>query len=139
VSAAIRSGVPDGTIDPPFEDWQMSKKTSGKSSPTKKRATTKPAARRVKWLDAKSNVPQIEGYARQMKSYLAAMTDGVIDKDELKKQEKKLVSLMKKIEPQLDDELHRQVTDLLCEITVYDIMRMLAELHDSRPESTFRG
>jgi hypothetical protein len=67
------------------------------------------------------------------------MADGVIDEDELQGQEKKLVSLMKKIEPQLDDPLHEQVTELLCEITVYDMMQMLVHLQDSRPECQFRG
>jgi hypothetical protein len=74
-----------------------------------------------------------------MQSFLKAMADGIIERKELQKQEKKLVSLMKKIEPQLDDELHQQVTQLLCEITVYDSMQLLVELQDSRPESRFRG
>jgi hypothetical protein len=115
----------------------MAKATSDKKSPPAKGAKT--AARRTSWLDPKSNTPLIDDYAREMQSFLGAMADGVIEKAELEKQEKKLVSLMKKIEPQLDDELHEQVTQLLCEISVYDAMQMLVELQESRPQSRFRG
>jgi hypothetical protein len=115
----------------------MAKKTASKASSIKKPKPKKKSARRASWLDPKSNTPLIEDYARAMKSFLKAMADGVIDRDELQKQEKKLVRLMKKIEPQLDDELHEQITQLLCEITVYDIMQMLIELQDTRPETRF--
>lgn len=129
----------------------MAKKNASKSSAAKKPKTVKkPKAakkpkkatksiHRVSWLDPQLKTPIIDGYAREMQSFLEAMADGVIEKDELQKQEKRLVSLMKKIEPQLDDKLHEQVTQLLCEITVYDIMQMLTELQGSRPESRFHG
>jgi hypothetical protein len=117
----------------------MAKKATAKAPAAKKRTAPKKPARRTKWLDPKLKTPLIEGYARKMKSFLTAMADGVIEKRELKQQEKRLVSLMKKVEPRLDDELHEQVTHLLCEITVYDMMQMLVELHDARPESRFRG
>jgi hypothetical protein len=117
----------------------MAKKTIVKALPAKKRRSPKKPARRTRWLDPKQKTPLIERYARKMESFLTAMADGVIEKHELKDQEKRLVSLMKKVEPRLDDEMHEQVTELLCEITVYDMMHMLFELHDARPKSRFRG
>jgi hypothetical protein len=46
---------------------------------------------------------------------------------------------MKKIEPQLDDELHELVTRLLCELTVYDVMQLMLTMQESRPASRFQG
>jgi hypothetical protein len=117
----------------------MAKQTSVKASSTEKPKSQKKPAERTSWLDEKSDTPLIEDYARQMHSFLKAMADGVIEREELQKQEKTLVSLMKKIEPRLDDELHEQVTRLLCEITVYDMMHMLFELQGSPPATRFRG
>jgi hypothetical protein len=117
----------------------MTKRTTTAASPTKKPKTPKKPARRTSWLDPTATTSLIDGYARQMKSFLNAMEDGVIERHEVKQQEKRLVSLMKKLEPQLDDEMHEQVTQLLCEATVYNMMQMLAQLHESRPKARFRG
>jgi hypothetical protein len=67
------------------------------------------------------------------------MADGVVDTGEVKKQEGRLVALMKKIEPRLDDDLHAQVTRLLCELTVYDIMQVMLTTEKTRPEPRFHG
>lgn len=53
------------------------------------------------------------------------MEDGKIDESELDEQEQRLVGLMQEIEPQLDDALHERVTELLCELTAYDLMQTL--------------
>ena len=67
------------------------------------------------------------------------MADGKVTDSEVKAQEKRVVKLLKEIEPQLDDKLHDRVTDLLCELTAYDMMQMLNMMHESRPASKFRG
>jgi hypothetical protein len=46
---------------------------------------------------------------------------------------------MKEVEPQLDGKLHEQVTNLLCELTAYDMMQLLNMMQQSRPMSKFRG
>ncbi len=114
-----------------------------------KRAVRRPAARaragagraarggRRSWL--KGDAPQIETYARKLRSFLAALADGVVDASEVDAQEKRLVALMKQIEPQLDAALHAQVTELLCELTAYDIMRLAQAMHATRPKTVFRG
>jgi hypothetical protein len=81
----------------------------------------------------------IDGYARQTESFLKAVADGVIDQREIKEQEKTLVSLMKQVEPLLNDELHAIVTRLLCELTLYDIMHVMAAIQDTRSATKFRG
>ena len=40
--------------------------------------------------------------------------------------------LMKEIEPQLDDAMHEQVTELLCELSAYNVMQMLHSLYEAR-------
>jgi len=58
---------------------------------------------------------------------------------ELHEQEERLVALMEKIEPKLDTELHDQVTQLLCELTAYDLMHVLYTMDQARPKTVFQG
>jgi hypothetical protein len=97
------------------------------------------AAPRLSWLNKSGTTPQIDAYARKLRSFMAALADGIVDDLEVASQEQRLVKLMKEIEPQLDSALHGRITELLCELTAYDIMRLLHEMHTARPTSTFRG
>jgi hypothetical protein len=94
---------------------------------------------RQSWLDEKSQTPLIDQYARQLDSFLTTMADGKVDPSEMKAQETRLVQLMKEVEPKLDDALHAQVTQLLCELTAYDLMQTLVMMQEARPKSQFRG
>lgn len=91
------------------------------------------------WLDESSNAPIIAEKARRLESFLAAVADGVVDESEIQAQETRLVELMKELEPLLDDELHGKVTQLLCELTAYDLMQVMHAMHKARPKSVFRG
>lgn len=91
------------------------------------------------WFDEQTNAPQIDQYARKLTSFIEAMADGRIEAAELKAQETRLTTLMKEVEPQLNDALHAKVTQLLCELTAYDLMQMLHEMQKSRPKTAFRG
>jgi len=71
--------------------------------------------------------------------FLKTMADGRIDRAEVAKQENRLVALMAEIEPQLAPELHAKLTELLCELTVYDFMQAMTSLEKSRPKTAFRG
>lgn len=95
--------------------------------------------RKSSWLDEQSHKPTIERYARQLRSFMKAMEDGRIDQSELDEQEQRLVGLMQEIEPQLDDALHARVTELLCELTAYDLMQTLHSINASRPKPVFQG
>ena len=94
---------------------------------------------RAHWLDEKTDTPLIDEYVQKLGSFLEAMADGRIDASELKTQEDRLVALMKTIEPELSDELHEQVTHLLCELSAYNIMHTVHQFVETRPKTKFRG
>ncbi len=94
---------------------------------------------RSAWFDESSNVPVIQEQARRMETFLSAVADGVVDEAEIRAQESKLVELMRQVEPLLDDNLHAKVTQLLCELTAYDLMQMMYAMHTARPKAVFRG
>ncbi len=91
------------------------------------------------WFNEASHTPIIAEKARQAESFIAAMADGVIEASELRAQESRLIELMRKIEPQLPAALHNQVTDLLCELTVYDFMQAMRSIQEARPKKVFQG
>lgn len=110
----------------------MAKKTETKASSG---AGKLPAS----WLDDDTHTPLIEQYARRLEHFMTALEDGRIDEGELKAQEARLVKLMQEIEPKLSVELHAQVTEMLCELTAYDVMQCLHTLGTTRPRSVFQG
>jgi hypothetical protein len=111
------------------------------SKPTDARREVKAPGKspRIKWLDDKSGAPLIEGYARRLSSFMNALADGKVEEAEVKEQEERLVELMREVEPILDAEQHAKVTELLCELTAYDIMQILHSIEQSRPRTEFRG
>jgi hypothetical protein len=90
---------------------------------------------RSSWLDDSTQTPLIDDYARELTHFIDALADGRIDSAELKAQEARLVSLMKQVEPKLDDKLHEEVTRLLCEMAAYSVMQVLAEMEAARPKT----
>lgn len=122
----------------------MAKKTAKKTTlkakpPAKPASKPAPTAKRMKWFDDKSGALLIDDYARQLGTFIQALTDGHVDDSEVKQQEERLVKLMKEVEPKLDDVLHPKVTRLLCELTAYDLMQVLNSMHKARPKTAFRG
>ena len=97
------------------------------------------STRRQSWLDDTTQTPLIDGYLQKLGTFVEAMADGHIDDAELRDQEKRLVALIKEVEPGLSDAQHAQVTKLLCELTAYNIMQTLNSLQSTRPKSVFRG
>ena len=91
------------------------------------------------WFDAAKHHSLIAEKAERTESFTTAMAEGRIDPAEIAAQENRLVALMAEIEPQLTPQLHDKVTELLCELTVYDFMQAMASLEKARPKTTFRG
>jgi hypothetical protein len=91
------------------------------------------------WFDEKSDAPMLAEYARKLDSFCDAVADGRVTSGELDAQEKRLVGLMKEIEPLLSVEAHEKVTQLLCEVTAYDLMQAMHLAGKSRPKTVFRG
>ena len=94
---------------------------------------------RMQWLDDKTQAPLIDQYAQKLDTFVQTMADGIVDDKEMKAQETRLVTLMKEVEPLLDDKTHEKVTKLLCELTAFDIMQMLHTMQQARPKTKFRG
>jgi hypothetical protein len=97
------------------------------------------AATKQTWLDDKAQTPLIDGYVQKLTTFMDAMADGQIDDTELQSQEKRLVTLMKEVEPTLNEAQHAQVTKLLCELTAFNVMQTLNSLQSARPKTKFRG
>jgi hypothetical protein len=104
--------------------------------------STKPdikSTQRTHWLEEKTDTPLIDQYVQRLGTFLEAMADGRIDASELKAQEARVAALMKTIEPALGDELHEQVTHLLCELSAYNIMHTIHQFVEAAPKTKFRG
>jgi hypothetical protein len=91
------------------------------------------------WFDETSSTSVITEHAKRLDSFLQAIADGKVTDEEVKTQEARVVKLMKELEPQLDAKLHDQVTQLLCEVTAYDMMQSLNMMQSARPVTKFRG
>jgi hypothetical protein len=91
------------------------------------------------WVDEETDLPLITERARQIDSFLDAIADGKVTDTEVKAQEARVIKLLKEIEPQLEPEMHERVTELLCELSAYDMMQVLNIMQHSRPKTKFRG
>jgi hypothetical protein len=87
---------------------------------------------RTSWFDEKAEHPSIQERVSQLQTFTDALADGMVTKQELAGQEQRLLAAMKNVEPNLNDELHGKVTDVLVELTAYNIMRLLHELQIER-------
>ena len=92
-----------------------------------------------RWFDDTRDEPLIAEQAQRLESFLSAMADGRVDEAELAEQEQRLVRVMREVEPLLDESLHAKITQLLCELTAYDIMQAVHSMQQARPRTTFRG
>jgi hypothetical protein len=94
---------------------------------------------RTSWFDDKAEQPMIQDRLASLKSFTDALADGVVTKQELGDQERRLVAAMKTVDAALNDDLHAKVTTLLVELTAYDVMRLLHELQAERTRIAFAG
>lgn len=110
-----------------------------KSESTEKNAGSPGPGGRRSWLDDDSGEPLIHAYTERLKTFLDAMADGKVDRHELDAQEERLATLLKKVEPKLDDALHDDVTELLCELSAYNIMHTVFGIAEATPRTRFQG
>jgi len=89
------------------------------------------------WFDDKAEQPIVLEGVKKLESFTGALADGVVEKGELAAQEQRLVSALKRLEPLLNDEQHAHATDVLVELTAYNIMRLLHELQAERARIAF--
>jgi hypothetical protein len=99
----------------------------------------KASAGKTPWFDDSTDTPLLAEYARKLDTFLDAIADEVVETRELAAQEKRVVDLMKEVEPLLSPEAHEKITRLLCEVTAYDLMHALHMAGKARPKTRFRG
>ncbi len=92
---------------------------------------------RASWFDERAEHPVIQEQITKLESFTRAMADGIVEKRELEAQEQRLTAAMKRLEPELSEELHAKVTTTLVELSAYNIMRLLHELHAERARMAF--
>jgi hypothetical protein len=92
---------------------------------------------RQSWFDEKAEHPIVHEQVTKLQSFTDALADGIVEKKELDTQEQRLLAAMKALEAQLSDDLHGKVTTVLVELTAYNIMRLLHELHTQRARMAF--
>jgi hypothetical protein len=91
---------------------------------------------RTSWFDD-SDLPIIDEQVHKLESFTEAMADGVIEKQELDRQQDSLVQAMRAVESELNDDQHGKVTRLLVELSAYNVMRLLHELHTRQLQKAF--
>jgi hypothetical protein len=89
------------------------------------------------WFDERAEHRTLHERVEKLESFTQAMADGIVDQEELKAQEQRLVSAMQGLEPKLSPELHAQVTGVLIELTAYNVMRLLHELQSEHARVAF--
>jgi hypothetical protein len=87
---------------------------------------------RANWFDDSTHLPVIDEQAQKLDSFVQAMADGVIEKAELERQQESLIKVMKDVERDLTDDQHAKITQLLVELSAYNIMRLLHELQKEK-------
>ena len=97
------------------------------------------AANRQSWLDDELQTPLIDKHVQKLSTFIDALADGRIDDAELRAQEQRLATVIKEVEPALNDAQHAQVTKLLCELTAYNVMQTLNSLQSAKPQTVFHG
>ena len=91
---------------------------------------------RTSWFDD-TDLPVIDEQVQKLESFADAMADGQIEQRELDRQQESLVTAMKAVEADLNDAQHAKVTQLLVELSAYNIMRLVHELQTRRLEKGF--
>ena len=92
---------------------------------------------RVSWLDEDTDLPLIDEHLQQLEHFTASLADGVVDSAELERQQHALIAAMKAVEAELDDEQHAKVTQLMVELTAFNVMSLLHEMAGGRVRSAF--
>jgi len=86
---------------------------------------------RSSWIDDDHH-PAIDEHVQRLEHFTAALADGVVDQDELAKQEANLIAAMRDVEADLSDAQHTKVTRLLAELAAYTVMELLHNMAASR-------
>jgi hypothetical protein len=86
---------------------------------------------RASWIND-DNHPDLDAHVAQLEHFTKSLEDGVIDPNELVKQQENLAAAMRAIESELSDSQHAKVTKVLAELAAYAVMQVLHDLAQAR-------
>jgi hypothetical protein len=86
---------------------------------------------RASWIND-DDIPALNAHVEQLEHFTQSIADGVVDGDELARQEQNLISAMRAVEKDLSDDQHAKVTALLAEAVAYTMMQVLHDLTQAR-------
>lgn len=92
---------------------------------------------RANWIDDE-NHPTLDAHVQQLDHFTKSIADGVIDAQELKTQEQRLVAAMRAAEVGLADDQHAKVTALLAELAAYTVMETLHSMTSAKIAQAIR-
>ena len=92
---------------------------------------------RTSWFDDNAQHPSIHERMEKLESFTSALADGQVSKQELTKQEQRLMAALTSLEPDLNDAQHAKVTTVLVELSAYNVMRLLHELRAEQTRMAF--
>ena len=92
---------------------------------------------RTSWFDDNAQHPSIHERMEKLESFTSALADGQVSKQELAKQEQRLMAALTSLEPDLNDAQHAKVTTVLVELSAYNVMRLLHELRAEQTRMAF--
>lgn len=78
---------------------------------------------RISWFSEEGDALFFQQYVDRMASWQQAIADGRIDPEEVRAQAERVAAMLREIEPQLSDELHARITQLLLELAVLNAMQ----------------
>jgi len=91
---------------------------------------------RASWL-SDDELPALAEQVEKLEHFTNSLADGLVDADELNKQQENLAVAMKAVEADLSDEQHEKVTKVLVELTAFNIMHLLHDLAAERARKAF--
>ena len=91
---------------------------------------------RASWL-SDDDLPALTDQVEKLEHFTNSLADGLVDADELNKQQENLAAAMKAVEGDLSDEQHEKVTQVLVELTAFNIMHLLHDLAAERARKAF--
>ena len=94
---------------------------------------------RRSWFDPAGEGAPFDGSVARLESWQQAMADGVIELHEVEDQRRRVLDLLRELEPLLDDAIHERVTRVLEELTVLQAMHatlLVDELGSGAPSRT---
>jgi hypothetical protein len=81
---------------------------------------------RISWFDQEKGPLYLSEYFQRMSSWQQAIADGKITPEEIREQASRVISLLKEVEPLVNETEHQVITETLYEMAVLQAMQASA-------------